>query len=159
MDAAILTTFFCFILLIINLLLFTQLRELSNKLHHYVDRSDLHSENLQTILSILQQLEAKQDLMFANSPPVPGEQLIVLENSGTNCTPASLLKNAFPSEREGNHEWNMITPVTHSDWPQAISEPKKRGRKPGVKVGPYAKRPKVKQPRAQSQAEDSQDHS
>ena len=73
MDAAILTTFFCFILLVINLLMFTQMRDLTKQLHHYVDRSDLHSEKLKTILSVLQQLEAKQDLMFNNAPPVPGE--------------------------------------------------------------------------------------
>ena len=73
MDASILTTFFCFILLVINLLLFTQLRDLTKQVHHYVDRSDLHSEKLRTIMSILQQVEAKQDLMFNNAPPVPGE--------------------------------------------------------------------------------------
>lgn len=53
--------------------MFMQQRELKKQIHHYVDRSDLHSEKLRTIISILQQLEAKQDLMFNHCPPAPGE--------------------------------------------------------------------------------------
>ncbi len=73
MEATILTMFFCFILLVLNILMFMQQRELKKQIHHYVDRSDLHSEKLRTIISILQQLEAKQDLMFNHCPPAPGE--------------------------------------------------------------------------------------
>jgi hypothetical protein len=76
MDASILTTFFCFILLVVSILLFTQIRDLSNHVNVHMDRSDLHSAQLNTCLSILQQLESKIDLMFNNSPPVPGETSI-----------------------------------------------------------------------------------
>jgi len=75
MDATILTTFFCFILLVLNIVLFMQFRDLTIHVNAHMDRSDLHSEKLKTILSVLQQLEAQQHLMFSNSPPVPGETL------------------------------------------------------------------------------------
>lgn len=49
---------------------------LSKKLNHYIDLAMGHTESLRTILSILQQMEAKQDLMFQNAPPVPGEVIV-----------------------------------------------------------------------------------
>ncbi len=93
MDATILTTLFCFIILVVNLLMFVQQRDLTTQLHHYVDRSDLHTEKLRTILSILQQLEAKQDLMFNNSPPVPGEdsRLIPIATPEHTITPSTIV--------------------------------------------------------------------
>jgi len=50
-----------------------ELMILKRKVNAHLDRSDLHSDKLATILSILQQIEAKQDLLFNNAPPAPGE--------------------------------------------------------------------------------------
>lgn len=125
MDATILTTLFCFIILVVNLLMFVQQRDLTRQLHHYVDRSDLHTEKLRTILSILQQLEAKQDLMFNNSPPVPGETLpslpvVVAEEDWSQChwinaagEPQPKLDNVeLPAKKRGRPK---KTPVTNID--------------------------------------------
>lgn len=111
---------------------------MSNRLNHYVDRSDLHSEKLATIISILQQLEAKQDLMFNNSPPVPGELPVVLENSGTNSTPSSMLVNAFPDATRPRFVQAASKALSKPVF--STQPPKKRGRKPGTNVGPYKKK-------------------
>jgi len=73
MDLTILTTFFCLILLVLSVLALNELMILKRKVNAHLDRSDLHSDKLATILSILQQIEAKQDLIFNNAPPAPGE--------------------------------------------------------------------------------------
>jgi hypothetical protein len=73
MDLTILTTFFCLILLVLMVLALNELMILKRKVNAHLDRSDLHSDKLATILSILQQIEAKQDLIFNNAPPAPGE--------------------------------------------------------------------------------------
>ena len=73
MDATILTTFFCFVLLVLVILVLNELMILKRKVNAHMDRTDLHSGNLTTILSILQQTEAKLDLIFNNSPPAPGQ--------------------------------------------------------------------------------------
>jgi len=71
-----------------------ELMILKRKVNAHLDRSDLHSEKLHTILSILQQLEAKIDLIFSHSPPVPGETIDVEDDIGegfkwVNTMPAS----------------------------------------------------------------------
>ena len=104
MDASILTTFFCFILLVINLVLLTQLRDLTNHVNAHMDRSDLHSSQLNTCLSILQQLESKIDLMFNNAPPCPGE------------LPSDPITKVYVPEN-----WNSITTLANTDWPEKVS--------------------------------------
>lgn len=73
MDLSILTTVFCFISLVLGFTALSALSNLKAKVNAHLDRTDLHSEKLATIISILQQIEAKQDLMFSNAPPFPGE--------------------------------------------------------------------------------------
>lgn len=73
MDLSILTTFFCLILLVLIVVALNELMILKRKINAHLDRTDLHSDKLHTILSILQQIEAKQDLIFNNAPPSPGE--------------------------------------------------------------------------------------
>lgn len=91
MDASILTTFFCFILLVLVILALNELMILllvlvilalnelmilKRKVNGHLDRTDLHTSSLNTILSILQQIEAKQDLLFNNAPQAPGEMAV-----------------------------------------------------------------------------------
>ncbi len=56
------------------ILALNELMILKRKVNAHLDRTDLHTDKLCTVLSILQQLEAKQDLMFNNAPPVPGQE-------------------------------------------------------------------------------------
>lgn len=76
MDASILTTIFCLILLVLTVLALNELLVLKQKINAHLDRTDLHTEKLKTIMSILQNLEAKVHLMFNNAPPSPGETTI-----------------------------------------------------------------------------------
>lgn len=82
MDASILTTLFCFVLLILVILALNELMILKRKVNAHLDRTDLHSSKLATILSVLQQIEAKQDLIFNNAPPAPGETVEVEDDIG-----------------------------------------------------------------------------
>ena len=88
MDATILTTFFCFILLVLVILALNELMILKRKVNAHLDRTDLHTDKLHTILSILQQIEAKQDLLFNNAPPAPG-QAYWSEMPGLDSQPAT----------------------------------------------------------------------
>lgn len=125
MDASILTTFFCFILLVINLLMFTQLRDLTNHVNVHMDRSDLHSSQLNTCLSILQQLESKIDLMFNNSPPVPGEIPTLFTPSIPVATPEYNWKEQLHKPGVQTvyvpEDWNSITTLTTTDCTEKVS--------------------------------------
>ena len=50
------------------------IRDLINRVNHYVDRSDLHTEKLRTCIEILQQVEACQHLMIAKTMPEKKEK-------------------------------------------------------------------------------------
>ena len=76
MDASILTTFFCFILLVLNIVMFTKLMHLQALVEHHIDLTISEKEHNRTGLKILQSLEAQVHLMFNNAPPVPGEPVV-----------------------------------------------------------------------------------
>src|SRR5208282_86074 len=75
MDATILTTFFCFIILIVVALLFIRMYHLQALIEHHIDLTINEKEHARTALKILQHLEAQVHLMFNNAPPVPGEPI------------------------------------------------------------------------------------
>jgi len=74
MEWSILTTFFSFISLVIATLMFTRQDLLAKKLNTYIDLAIQQTETLRTAVSILQQMESKQDLMFKNAPPISSEK-------------------------------------------------------------------------------------
>lgn len=76
MDFTIIATFFSFISLVICALIVVQVYTLANKLDAYLDHAIGHTESLRTMISQLNQIESKQDLMFNNAPPAPGETFI-----------------------------------------------------------------------------------
>lgn len=51
------------------------LQKLNQQMNHYVDLQLQQCENMKTTLSILSQMESKQDLMFSHA--VPKEQEVV----------------------------------------------------------------------------------
>lgn len=128
MDLQILTTVFCFISLVLGFTALTALSNLKAKVNAHLDRTDLHTEKLKTILSILQQIEAKQDLMFNNAPPVPGEDVPEqsVDEIVTLDLPSSLpyCKSPMP---------DGVIPV------QCMPKIRKARKDAGVKRGPYKK--------------------
>lgn len=73
MEWQILTTFFAFISVVLLVLLFTKQHVLARKLDYYLDHNMTLSDKVKLILSIVEQIESKQDLMFKNARPMPGE--------------------------------------------------------------------------------------
>lgn len=73
MDATILTTFFCFIILVLVALIFARMANTQAMVEHHIDLTITEKEHNRTALKILQQLEAQVHLMFNNAPPCPGE--------------------------------------------------------------------------------------
>ena len=124
MDLTILTTFFCLILLVLSVLALNELMILKRKVNAHLDRSDLHSDKLATILSILQQIEAKQDLLFNNAPPAPGEaywsQMPGIDSQPDPTFPDFRILKSKEDAPEG-HSWNYPIPnpiaghFTHSE--------------------------------------------
>jgi len=144
MDLAILTTIFCFISLVLGFTALTALSNLKLKVNAHLDRTDLHTEKLKTILSILQQIEAKQDLMFNNAPPVPGE-----ESSGGFPKDHWILEHAKEVEAQMYPQEDLPCSLPYYKGPLPIvsiplyHDTKKKPRKPrkdaGVKRAPYKK--------------------
>lgn len=84
MDATILTTFFCFIILVLVALVFARMSRTQAMVEHHIDLTIAEKEHARTALKILQQLEAQVHLMFNNAPPCPGEpkSLVVVDPIG-----------------------------------------------------------------------------
>jgi|GEM_PF-5318577 len=73
MEWSIVTTFFALITLVIAALVLVMQDRIAKRLDHYVDHALSNTNSLKTMLSMITQMEAKQDLMFNNSLPAPGE--------------------------------------------------------------------------------------
>ncbi len=141
MDPTILTMVFCLILLVLVITVLTALSGLKLKVNAHLDRTDLHSEKLATIISILQQIEAQQHLMFSNAPPVPGEkeynwkEEIHKPEVRTVFLPADIEVVDLPCSK----------PYHKSPMPggciqlQHLPKARKPRKDAGIKRGPYAK--------------------
>src|SRR6266404_3908657 len=88
MDATILTTFFCFIILVLVALIFARMSRTQAMVEHHIDLTISEKEHARTALKILQHLEAQVHLMFNNAPPVPGEP-VIKESEGSWFTGAT----------------------------------------------------------------------
>jgi hypothetical protein len=159
MDLQILTTIFCFISLVLGFTALNALSNLKRKVNAHLDRTDLHSEKLQTILSILQQIEAKQDLMFNNAPPVPGETapsqepLYEYKEYGIKVPARNIHKDSSGThwvieEAKRLQEQQEVLPssltyqktfVPEGTTPIFLPQTKKKRKDAGVKRGPYKK--------------------
>jgi hypothetical protein len=128
MDASILTTIFCLILLVLMVLALNELTILKRKANAQLDRTDMYTDKLHNIISILQQLETKQDLLFNNAPPAPGEAYWS-QMPGVNSQPDP----NFPdfrvfAESEPVYPIPVNVPFEQSRYNKKLTVPKKRGR-------------------------------